>query len=246
MSRVIKEAIVKNEDHFISLRRTFTVANEIESDLPDKDTADSPLSPDPSIILENARLEAERLLAEARSEAARILEQARQDGEQLVDETVEQARQNGYTEGLQTAESEAAAIRQQASEVLHQTEVIRANKFVEMEQEIISLAVEIAEKIVGAQLTVQPEIVNDIAREAIAMVKDRKEISLYVSAADANIFLERKNELQQVLGGNSNLNIIIDNSVRAGGCLVETEQGRVDAALDTRWANMMKALFARE
>ncbi|MCL6477614.1 MAG: hypothetical protein K6T65_04285 [Peptococcaceae bacterium] len=151
-----------------------------------------------------------------------------------------------YTEGrreaLAGAAADAAAIRDQAGLVLRQAEEIRRQTLKSVESDIVRLAIEIAEKVLAAKLDLHPQIVVDIAREAISMLHDRDQVVLYVNPAEADLFEERREDLIKHLSPKGELHIIADADISPGGCVAETEHGRVDARMDTRWEALLKAL----
>jgi flagellar biosynthesis/type III secretory pathway protein FliH len=111
-----------------------------------------------------------------------------------------------------------------------------------MESEIVRLSIEIAEKVLSAKLGLHPQVVVDIAREAIDMLHDRDQVILYVNPGEAGLFEEKKEELIKHLSPRGELHIVSDHEVGPGGCVAETEYGRVDARLETRWGALLKAL----
>jgi flagellar assembly protein FliH len=192
-------------------------------------------------ILDEAEQQANATTAKAKQEADRIIQEAKEEAERLK----VQAEQQGYQDALQQVQKEANQIRLQAQQVLQQAEQVREETFATMEQEIISLAVEIAEKLLSTQLQLNPDIVVEVAKEALHLVKDREQVTIYVNPEDIGAYIGRKPELVQMLSDRARLSIIADAKVEPGGCLVQTEQGIVDATAVVRWQEIMKALFSK-
>ncbi|RJQ30955.1 MAG: hypothetical protein C4589_02095, partial [Peptococcaceae bacterium] len=151
MSKVIKGARVWDKNHQLVLKEEFPVRSRHKRSETD--------------ILDNARQEAAEILAKAREEARQIIADAHKEG-----------FQEGYREALTAADEEAEATRASAREVLKQAEEILQEKVKLLEGELISLAVEIAEKIVARQITIDDETVVAIAREVLQLVSDRKQV----------------------------------------------------------------------
>lgn len=191
-------------------------------------------------LLDEAQRQASATIGNAQKEAAKIINQAKAEAEELKI----QAQQQGYQSALQQAEAEASNIRMQAQQVLQQAEEVRKETFAVMEQEIINLAVEIAEKFLATKLNLDPDVVVDTAKEALHLVKDREQITIYVNPEDIGPYIGRKPELAQMLSDRASLSIIADAKVNPGGCLIKTEQGIVDATADVRWQEILKALFS--
>jgi len=194
-------------------------------------------------IIQKARATAEKITEEAR-------EQARLQAQVMAQEAREEGFQAGYQDGYQSALAEAGqkarAIREEAVKVLKQVRQIWRNTLDSMEEEIVLLAREIAEKILTTQLTLNPEMVPAIVRESLRSARNKEQVVLYVNPGQIDLAFEHRQELQQVLLPEAALHIIADADVEPGGCRVETEDSKIDATLPARWQAVLKALPPRE
>ncbi|MTI80192.1 MAG: flagellar biosynthesis protein [Firmicutes bacterium] len=228
MSKIIKGAFVETNPLELQIRKKLRKLEE------------NPITPEEKIKLqlEDAERQGAETIKKAQQQAEQLLEQARTEGEKLKQE----AQQQGYQQGVQQAENEAVGIRRQAQSVLEQAEETRRQTLEAMEQEITSLAVEIAEKYISVQLQLNPDIITEVAKEAIQLVKDREQVTIYVNPEELQVYLGNKQQLQQALSDRATLNIISDSQVKPGGCMVTTEKGVVDATADSRWYEILKAV----
>lgn len=219
-----------------------------EIDDPKENQAESPevLLNEARAVLQRAEQDARSTIDRATAEAAEIVKKAVEDSRRESLAIKEEARQKGYEEGkkeaLAKAAAEATAIRDQARSVLRQAEEIRRQTVVSLEGEIIELAREIARKILYNELMQHPEAVLAVAREAINLMENRDEVVLYVNPAESEIFAGKREELQNLLSPGGVLHIIGDAGIQPGGCVAETQYGRVDASLDARWQALVRAL----
>lgn len=195
-------------------------------------------------VLAEAYRQAERVIRDAEQKAAELLEQARRRAEEEAAALAEKVRQEAYREAMEKAEREAEVLRAQAREVLKQAEEIRRVTFERLEGELVDLAVSIAEKVVGMHLSVDPEAVLAVAREAIQMTGVREQVTIWAHPDEVALFNEKMDELRTLLPASAALNVIADPAVKPGGCRVETEHGRVDATLDARWKALLEALYS--
>ena len=189
-------------------------------------------------LLDEANRQAEKVIMAAEQQANDILERARARSEKIKNSAEEQ----GYRQGIKKAEAEAGEIRRQAQEVLRQTEADRRKTMENMEREITSLAVEIAEKMLAIQLELDQDIIIKAALEAIKLVKDRERVTFYVNPGDMGIYIAHKQQLERTLPDRAVLSFIADPEVNPGGCLVDTDQGLVDATIDERWKQVLKVV----
>ena len=231
MSRLIKRAAVDSRPLVLKLR-TEPAAEKTDEQGDDHEQIISQK-------IAQAEQQAQAVVQNARKEADSLLKKAAAEAEELK----VSAQQQGYQDGLKQAEQQADEIRRQAREVLAQAEQARADTINALEQEITALAVEIAEKVLTAQLTIEPETVMKVAAEAVQMVRDRERITVYVNPADQPIFTAGKAELEEALSRPAVLTVIADETVKPGGCLVDTDEGLVDATVDARWQKVLKAVM---
>ncbi len=206
------------------------------------------------VSVDETRAKSEEILAAAQREAAAILEKARHEAEALARETAARAREEGlqegwaegYREGYRKAMEDAAAgaqaLREEARQVLQQAEEIRRATLEALEGEMVALAREMAEKIVAAQLTIDPAIVLNIVREALEVARIREQVVIYVNPEQKKLMEERRKEILLTLPPGTVLNIIGDPAIEPGGCRIETADGRVDATLDARWRALQEVL----
>ncbi len=103
-----------------------------------------------------------------------------------------------------------------------------------LEQERVSaaLAVEIAEKLVGAELTTRPELVASYVEQALARLPAAHPATLFVHPDDAPL----------VPALPPGVHVELDAALARGDCVIESKVGRVDARLAVRVARIREAL----
>ncbi|MGC2194485.1 MAG: type III secretion system stator protein SctL [Terriglobales bacterium] len=184
--------------------------------------AEKILVPSPKVLkreVYEASRDARDVVALAQERAKQIIEEA----ERQRDAIREQARQDGSTQGL--AEWNGILARAvQRSEELTKT----------WEETMLRLSVRVAEKIVGEQLRLHPDTIVEIVREVLKNIRPGKHLSIQVNQAEAHQARARIDRLKEALGGSSEIEIVASASVPAGGCVIESELGIIDARLETQ------------
>ncbi|WP_027363329.1 FliH/SctL family protein [Desulfotruncus alcoholivorax] len=200
----------------------------------------------PAEILAEAKKQSGDMIQKAQNEAAVILEKARAqasvEAEKIKADAYKEGYEQGYRSALDAAAAEAQTIREQAKEVLAQSEKARAGQINRLKDEILNLSIEIAEKLVNRHLELLPGAVLDIAREAIQLVSNRQYVVLWVHPDDLDVCDNNKDNLMAALPPKAKLQIITDETIKRGGCIVETDFGKVDATLAARWENLLAVL----
>lgn len=200
-------------------------------------------------ILRDAEAYAESVIAQASHEAERLRQAAlseiddwwrarRADDERLVAEAREQGREAGYREGFELAEAE---VRRQYEQMLQEARAIIesavANKqqlIQESEPFLIELSCAIAEKIVGRQLSIEPEWTLDLIRNVLRRRKEQGVITLCVAPGQFQFVTDAREELMLAVDSQAEIQIIPDPSVRDHGCVVRSSFGSIDARIDTQ------------
>jgi flagellar assembly protein FliH len=193
--------------------------------------------------IRRASVTADEIIAQSQLDSERVKKLAYQDGFQ---QGSREGYDRGYREGLAKAKEDAAVIRAQANDVLNQTEELRREKLEELEQEIVGLAVEIAERLLTVQLSQDQEVILSVASESLRLVADRPSVVLFVSPAELELVESKKDELKSLLPARAQLQVVADAAIEPGGCRIDTGQGGVDATMETRREALQKALYARE
>jgi len=133
------------------------------------------------------------------------------------------AARAGREEGLASAAAALLAVAE-----------TRRRRLEGLEHEIACVALEVARKLLGRTLVEHPEAVVDLARQALAAVRSRREVVLRVNAADAPLLRAEQPALCALLERAPGIGIREDPALERGGVVVETEAGRVDARVEAQ------------
>jgi type III secretion protein L len=177
-----------------------------------------------------ASLEAKQILAKAQEQAAQLLEDARREKERVVAESTER----GYAAGLDQWNDALADAWKQREDFL-----------AEHEAELVRLAVAIAKKIIGRSLEVNPGTVLQTAKEALRAVRSERRVIIKVNPSDEDALRQQAGSLKMLGTEVGELVIIGNPSIEAGGCIVESDLGIIDAQIGTQLSSIENALLRR-
>lgn len=178
----------------------------------------------------DAKQQAQAIIEEAQKKAAAIVHAGQTERERIRDE----ARQQGRQEGLAQVSEHILRAKMQAREVVEAAQ-----------KDILSLAVQVAEKIIGHHITNEPEIVVDICATAVETLRTVRHMVLRVNPADAAVLRNNTKRFMEALGRSVEVSIKEDPEVESGGCVVQTEFGTLDAQLKTQF-EMLRNLLLEE
>lgn len=197
--------------------------------------------------LRQATEEAERMKTEAQSQIEAWWEERRQQDELLIESIRIESYETGYQEGMEHAKNEIKEAYErkitEAEAVLRQAYQAKEQLVQEAEPFVVSLSFAVAEKIIQKQLSVEREIVLELARKTLSRKRESGTITLCVSPEQFAYVHAAREELSLAVDSQAELQIIPDSSVNDGGCVVRSALGSIDARIDTQLAEIKKALM---
>lgn len=164
-------------------------------------------------------------------DALQILEKAKQDAAKLLEDTKEEclslkkaAQEEGFQEGLVQLNDHVISLDQEKKRLRH-----------EMNKLILPLALKAAKKIVAKELETRPETIVDIVMQALTPVIHNRRITIYVNKGDKDLLETEKSHIREKLENIESLLIKERDDVSPGGCIIETESGIINAAIENQW-----------
>ena len=173
----------------------------------------------------------EELLKRAREESRRIAEEARSTG-----------FEQGRREGWETGRAEAESLVVQARRLMEQAKSEKNEILKEAEPELLRFAMAVARKVIRQELAREPHAVVDTVAEALCRVRGDEEVKVRVNPRDAALIEENRERLASASRRNRRWTVIEDESVEAGGCVVETSSGNIDARVDRQVSRIERVL----
>jgi len=151
--------------------------------------------------------------------------------------------QDGYRDGLVALESFKQSFAQQMSGQFGMLMQSFESQLDALEQAmanaVAKVATQLARQVVRHELGTRPELVAQVAEEAVhAVLMSARQIVVEVNPAD--LALVQKNALDALAARGARL--VAQPTIERGGCLVDTDAGIIDARIESRWADATLAL----
>lgn len=192
--------------------------------------------------------QAARIRAAAETEASKIISDARSESESRAGELEEQAKAQGHAEGLEQglAEGREQGRAEALAETAEQLRQLTAawsqvatdweQQRVEMEREarqaVLDFALSAVEKIVHRVIEVDESVVVDQAAQALSLVLSSQDASVSVHPLDRPLLQDALPELVKELATIEHIELVDDESITPGGCIVSFGHGRIDATIE--------------
>jgi flagellar assembly protein FliH len=194
--------------------------------------------------LPESRAEAQRLLSEAGAQAEEIRRQAREAGRQ---EGINQGR----SAGAEAGESQIRAAVERVKAVAESAVQAREAMLDGAEADLVNLALDIARVIISQEVTQNREAVLAVVGRAMSQVKGSGHLRLRVSQGDLALVKKHwpANHTDgqgqgQGQGQGRSWEVVSDDAVPDGGCMIDTPAGHVDARAETQLSRV-KAAFVQ-
>ncbi|MDH5329821.1 MAG: flagellar assembly protein FliH [Aquincola sp.] len=151
--------------------------------------------------------------------------------------------QDGYRDGLVALESFKQSFATQMAAQIGAIVAAFDAEFMQLESQIADTvartATALARQVVRSELSTRPELVAAVAAQAVeAVLLSAKHIRLHVHPDDQALVASGADEVLRARGAR----LLSDPRISRGGCVVESELGRIDAGIEARWAQAAAAL----
>ncbi len=187
-------------------------------------------------LLERARGEAKEIILNAQEEADVIRNEVFQEVKLLREE----AKTSGYEEGLKLIHAEIEADRQRALEqnelIIEEARQTKLSMLRSVEADMVRLVIAVTKKVIANELSTNPNLIINIVRDAISYLDSPENIKVYVNPAQLDNLLRLMEEETLTDIGSKEINAEAkgDARVSCGSCLIESDNGSVDARIETK------------
>ncbi len=159
---------------------------------------------------------------------------------------IEKARLEGIEQGKSFGREIAQKELMPALELMQQYATMlaaeRADLSARFEEQLVSLASQMAEKILNAELNVKPEMLIGIVKNALRSVTEAKQVTLRVHPQDLELLRTKAEEIAAGLSSSAALDLRPDDTLRRGDCMVDSDIGSLDAKLSTQLTSLKQQL----
>ncbi len=174
--------------------------------------------------------------AEASVDVEEIIAEARQQAESIKTE----ALNKGYAEGLEKAQQEENTalgdVLNNFRNTLEEIARVRERAIKENELEIVNLALDVARKLIGAELHNDPQTVAKVISKAISRLSVREGLVVKVNPEDHQILSNGTAEFLEAV------KLVPDSTITRGGAVIESSGGNIDAQIEEQLAEIEKSL----
>jgi flagellar biosynthesis/type III secretory pathway protein FliH len=113
----------------------------------------------------------------------------------------------------------------------------------ESEAELVRLALAVAAAVLRRAVATDPAWMDALVKRALLLVPDRRAIAIRMHPRDAASLRERLNALTARLPGLERLEVVADDTLAPGACILQSQGSRFDASLIGCWERLADGLL---
>ena len=149
------------------------------------------------------------------------------------------AFEEGYRKGLEQAASDMEAFRKNMASFMNATKDV----FEYVAPDILEISIDIAKKVIKKEVEQDPQVlINTIVEVLKTLAKNEPKINIRVKPQAVQFIKDTLPNITYQYGIDAKINIVADPSIEDGGCIFQTNNGIVDASIDTQLEIIKKAL----
>ena len=183
------------------------------------------------IDAQKAREHAQEIVSEAEKRAADIIDKAEQTETATQKKAFTEGFEAGREAGFKEGKTEVTRLIERLHTMLERTMDKREEILAETEQQIVDLVLLMTRKVVKVISENQRNVVTSNIIHALRKVKGRADVIVRVNLADVGLTTEHTKDFLAAAENIKGLTVAEDLTVDAGGCIIETDFGSVDARI---------------
>ncbi len=191
---------------------------------------------------EKAKSTADAIIEEAKLEAERIRNEALHGAEQAKNRGYEEGKQLGYEEGLGHAEQEIQQRERELSDMARQQKQELNECITAVEVKYVDVLIALVKKLTGVVLEEREDIILYLIQNTAKELELSNNYKIRVSADDLYFIESQKAELLQSFGDDVTLEFVEEKGLEKGQCIIETDTQMVDCGFQTQLSTLVRDL----
>ena len=194
-------------------------------------------------LLEQAKAQARETTEQAKAQAESILEEARAKAQAEREQVLEEARRQGYMEGMSKAQAHEGAMEQEYLEKTQALENEYQQQIDLLEPDLVEAITGIYEHVFHVELSSYREILTGLISDVLHKLEGSRSFIIHVSKDDyAYVSMQKKQILAGAVSENTMVDVVEDAAVSRNECMIETENGIFDCGLGSQLSELKKRL----
>ncbi len=187
------------------------------------------------ILHEDAITRASKIIADAENDAVNIREEARKQG-------YEEGLQEGNMEAMKRADIYLANIQQEQEKNQKENQAILEQAIAETEGQLVDFACDLIKKLTGILVNDYRPVMIHMINNALNEVENAKKFVIRVSEENYIYVSDNQDRLVGAANPNISIEIFGDSKLDNSQCTIESENGIIDLSMDVQIKNLITAI----
>lgn len=184
------------------------------------------------IELEKVNIQLTSKFETFKKKAAQAIQAAYAKG---IQEGSARGQQSGFQSAQQEFDQKIQRIEDKLAGIFADIEKSQKVQLRDSQKFILNMAMNVAQKIIGTELTTNASVVLAVIKKALTYVADKQKLIIRVAPADLQEVTGKKDFWVSVTERLENVIVEADERIGPGGCIVESTAGVADARLNVQF-----------
>ncbi len=162
--------------------------------------------------------------------------------EQIEREAYEKGFAAGEDAGFSMGEKKALVLTERLENIISELTGLRKKIVRETEPQVVELAVDIAKKIILKELTIDPDEIVNITREALLRLERTGQITIKINTSLYELFMKHK---QEILNIHPDVVFDVDPAASSHGAVVMSPSEEILTDVDIQMKHLIKEMGER-
>ena len=151
----------------------------------------------------------------------------------------EKASKEGFDYGISQADQEIEQLKEAITQFLEAKQIALSS----VKGDVVDIALKVAEKLIKTKISEDDEIVLNVVSSVIKEVgKNESSITIKANPTDYQIIKENIPNIYPYGNSKTTIDVIEDENIEWGSCIVQTNNGMIDASFKSQLQILRKAL----
>ena len=189
---------------------------------------------------EEARAYSDDIIKKALEKAEKIKQEALDNANAKATEIKEQAQNDGYEAGINSAKDKAAEIVALAEEVKAKAHIYKEELIQGIEPEMIELITSVLDNLIEIEKEINPGAISILIKNGLGKTSTTQDIVVHTSPDDYPSI--DKAMILSSAQSMTDIQFVEDPTLKKLDCIIKTPLGSIDCGLDTQYKSLRKNL----
>ena len=176
-----------------------------------------------------------------KDQAKSIIENAEKDAKKISTSIYSDAKENGYQEGIKAASLKIEELENELNLKLKQNQEEYEKLIKDIEPQVARIVIDLLGKITGVVIK-NNHVVEHLIRQTLLGSDKSKSYFIRVSEEEYRLVSEKKEQFEEIVGRDTEIEFAIDKDLKKDQCLIETDSGIIDCSLDVQLNNLYESI----